>query len=261
MSTSTLCTLWKVTSKSGAAIRITNFEADLIYAGEVYTAVPLENTEIQLAAGLSPDDAEITIPLVEPFSATKLLGGFWRGARVEIKVINWANLAAAPESQHTGYLGEVAMNNLVLMPQYRSLSQLMNTPVGDTYTETCRHTLGDAGCKKNLAAFTFTGTVTSVIDKQRFSTSVVQADNYFHKGKITFNSGANSGLSEETWANTGAALTLFKPMVEVVSIGDAIVLVAGDDKTLATCRDKFANSVNFGGFPWTPGRTRTFTYP
>lgn len=259
--TDTFCTLWKITPRAGVAIRVCNFEADLTYQAEVYTALPLEPTEVLMASGLSPDNAEITVPLIEPFTVTKLLGGYWRGARVEVKVIDWSNLAASPESEHAGYLGEVTLDNLRLTPQYRSLAQAMNQAVGDLYSETCRYLLGDAGCKKDLTAFTFTGTVTAVTDNQQFTVSVVQADGYFHKGKITFTSGDNNGLSEEIINNDDGALILFRPMVGTVAIGNAVTLIAGDDKTLATCRDKFANAINFGGEPHLSGRNRLFHYP
>lgn len=261
MPTTNFITLWKVTSKSGSEVRVCNYESDLTYAAQVYTAIPLEPTQVQMAAGLSPDNAEITIPLVAPFTTTKLLGGFWRGARVVMTVLEYDNLAGTPARRHIGHIGEVTHNNLVLTPQYRSLSQMLNQPVGDTYQKTCRHQLGDEGCTKDLTAFTFTAEVTAVEDNQQFTVDEVQADDYFHKGKIIFTSGDNNGLEEEIISNDGGELILFVPMVGTVAIGNAVTLIAGDDKTLATCRDKFANAINHGGAHYLPGRSTTFTYP
>jgi uncharacterized phage protein (TIGR02218 family) len=36
---------------------------------------------------------------------------------------------------------------------------------------------------------------------------------------------------------------------------------AGCDKRLATCRDRFANAVNFRGFPHIPGNDFVISYP
>jgi hypothetical protein len=39
-----------------------------------------------------------------------------------------------------------------------------------------------------------------------------------------------------------------------VAIGDGLKLTAGCDHVIQTCRTKFANEVNYGGFPWIPTR-------
>jgi uncharacterized phage protein (TIGR02218 family) len=36
-------------------------------------------------------------------------------------------------------------------------------------------------------------------------------------------------------------------------VGDAFRIAAGCDKRFSTCREKFANAVNFRGFPHMPG--------
>jgi uncharacterized phage protein (TIGR02218 family) len=38
-----------------------------------------------------------------------------------------------------------------------------------------------------------------------------------------------------------------------VAVGDAFQVVAGCDKRFETCRTKFANHLNFRGFPHMPG--------
>jgi uncharacterized phage protein (TIGR02218 family) len=37
-----------------------------------------------------------------------------------------------------------------------------------------------------------------------------------------------------------------------MKVGAAVTAMAGCDKSLATCRDRFGNSLNFGGFPYMP---------
>jgi uncharacterized phage protein (TIGR02218 family) len=48
-------------------------------------------------------------------------------------------------------------------------------------------------------------------------------------------------------------LSLWQRASRPVAPGDAFVVTAGCDKTLATCRDRFANVANFRGFPHMPG--------
>ena len=42
--------------------------------------------------------------------------------------------------------------------------------------------------------------------------------------------------------------------------GDAFTIVAGCDKRFATCKAKFANPLNFRGFPHLPGNDAAYGY-
>ena len=46
-----------------------------------------------------------------------------------------------------------------------------------------------------------------------------------------------------------------------IAPGDAFIVTAGCDKLFATCRDRFANVVNFRGFPHIPGNDFVTSYP
>lgn len=76
---------------------------------------------------------------------------------------------------------------------------------------------------------------------------------YFDGGLITFTSGACVGLSMEVKAYVPGQITLHLPLPYAVAAGDGYSLIAGCDKSLATCRDRFANVVNFRGEPYLPG--------
>jgi uncharacterized phage protein (TIGR02218 family) len=84
-------------------------------------------------------------------------------------------------------------------------------------------------------------------------------------GRLVWTSGANAGLAVEVKAHThgtgSARLSLFLPMPDPIAIGDGFTVTAGCDKTLATCRDRFSNVVNFGGFPHMPGNDFALSYP
>ncbi len=50
-------------------------------------------------------------------------------------------------------------------------------------------------------------------------------------------------------------------MPEPIAPGDAFTVTAGCDKRFATCRDRFANTVNFRGFPHIPGNDFIVSVP
>lgn len=79
---------------------------------------------------------------------------------------------------------------------------------------------------------------------------------YFDYGLITFTSGLNIGLSMEVKNYAPGVIVLQLPMPYAVAPGDAYTMIAGCDRTLPTCRDRFANVVNFRGEPYLPGIDR-----
>src|SRR5262249_58196505 len=83
------------------------------------------------------------------------------------------------------------------------------------------------------------------------------AAGWFVRGLVTFASGPNAGRSQEvkrhTLAGTDATIELWQPMARAIAAGDTFTVTAGCDKQLATCKARFANAINFRGFPHMPG--------
>ena len=88
---------------------------------------------------------------------------------------------------------------------------------------------------------------------------------FFDQGILTFTSGANAGRKSEVLTHRrdddGDHIALWQPMAEAIEAGDAFTVSAGCDKRFSTCRDRFANSVNFRGFPQIPGNDFALSYP
>lgn len=56
-------------------------------------------------------------------------------------------------------------------------------------------------------------------------------------------------------------IELWHPIRAEIAPGDALRLVAGCDKRMATCREKFNNLISFQGFPDIPGDDWSLTDP
>jgi uncharacterized phage protein (TIGR02218 family) len=56
-------------------------------------------------------------------------------------------------------------------------------------------------------------------------------------------------------------LALWQAMAQPIAPGDGFTVTAGCDKQFPTCHDKFANVVNFRGFPHIPGNDFVISYP
>jgi uncharacterized phage protein (TIGR02218 family) len=111
----------------------------------------------------------------------------------------------------------------------------------------------------DLGPWTSAGTVATACDYRRFIASGLDAfkDGLFRRGLVTWTSGANAGLAMEvkTHTNIGGVVTieLSLPMPDAIAAGDGFSIQAGCDKTWETCRQRFGNGDNFGGFPHMPG--------
>ena len=111
----------------------------------------------------------------------------------------------------------------------------------------------------SLTVFNGTGAVTQVLDSFEFLASGLSgvASGVLTRGKLVWTSGLNNGLAVEIKAHSSSAgvsrIAIALPMGAPVVVGDTFSATAGCDRTFATCRDRFANTVNFGGFPHMPG--------
>ncbi len=125
-------------------------------------------------------------------------------------------------------------------------------------------------------AFARDAVVATVIDNQReFTITVTEAradagdfsTDWFKYGAVIWESG-NNFLAEgllvmevKQWTQGTKTVELFLDMPFEIQVGDKLIIYAGCDKKLATCRDKFANAINFRGFPYLPGQHELVTGP
>lgn len=220
----------------------------------------LEASSIATAAGLGVDNLELTtLNDGSLFTTDDILQGRWRSADFRIFRYNWSanpiTIANDVETLIRGTFGEITLNKETLKLELRGLTQKLQQPIGSVSTKTCRARLGDSKCTKDLTAFTFNGTVTSVVSASTFTSSSIasQADGYFTEGLLTWTSGSNAGISEKIRSHTtGGNISLILPMVKSIQPLDTFTIIAGCNKTLETCRDKFSNVLNFQGEPHRP---------
>ena len=82
-------------------------------------------------------------------------------------------------------------------------------------------------------------------------------DGHFTGGRLVFTGGANVGFATEVKRHPRATArsrsSSGRRAPQPIAPGDAFTVTAGCDKRFATCRAKFANGVNFRGFPHMPG--------
>lgn len=88
-------------------------------------------------------------------------------------------------------------------------------------------------------------------------------DPYFEGGVAVWETGANAGVAREVigWNQGGRVLSLLAPPPFAPAVGDILRIQPGCDKRWATCRDRFANHLNFRGEPLVPGANAILETP
>jgi uncharacterized phage protein (TIGR02218 family) len=245
----------------GTHLGFTDHDRDLTFDGTTFEAASgFTATDIKDAVGLGVDNLEVSSALrSDALNEDDLAAGLYDDAAVEIWRVNWDD-PAQRVLMRSGSLGEVRRSGLSFTAEVRSLAHYLQQPKGRLYQYGCDADLGDSRCTVDLddPAFRGTGTVTAASSLRVVTATGLDsfAGDWFTRGLVTFASGANAGRAQEVKrhvAGTEATIELWQPMAHAIAPGDTFTITAGCDKHFATCQAKFANAVNFRGFPHMPG--------
>lgn len=248
--------------RGGQVLRMTDHDEPITRGGQTWRPLcGLRRTATSISAGLDVNGQD--------------LSGYFEGGGITADLIDAGELdgataftdlvdVRAPDAYDLipllpGRVADIETERDTFTLQLNDDAELLQQQFGEVTSPDCRANLGDARCKKTLAAFTMTGAVTSVIDGRTYGVSIVQPAGFFDYGEATFTSGENAGLRFEIRTSTPGRLSLFLPTWLPVAAGAGIRLVAGCDKTRATCRTRFGNVINFRGEPDLPGVTALTT--
>lgn len=255
----TLATCWHIARRDGEVLGFTDHDQNMVVDGVTYLAkTGFTPTAVESRANLAVDNLDIEGVIdAEIIREEDIHAGKYDYAEITIFMVNYENVTQGKLALRRGWMGEVALNRGQFVAELRGLSQQLSQVIGELYSPLCRAQLGDARCKISLAAYTVTGTVTAATSRLICEDSGrTEEAGYFNSGKITFNSGANEGISMEVKSFFEGQLILSLPMPYAIQVGDGYTLVAGCDKTLETCKATFENVVNFRGEPHVPGTDR-----
>lgn len=124
-----------------------------------------------------------------------------------------------------------------------------------TYQSPCNHVLYDVRCKVLESSFTFAGTVNAVsTDGLTLTVNGLDASKgvgWAKGGRIDIATTNDPRLILDHTATDQVKLLV---PYRTSPLNSAVNVRAGCDHTLATCKSKFDNVVNFGGFAFVPTR-------
>lgn len=267
--TTTLSWCWRIIRVDGVSFGFTDHDAVLTFNGTDFEPESgFAASEIRSGSDLSVDaqDAEGVLTS-DRITETDIIDGRWDAAQVELWRVNWAD-PSQRVLMRRGAIGQIRRGRLAFVAEMRSLAHVLNQTVGRAYQASCDVALGDIRCGVDLEAPAFKGigTVLATIRDRGFLASGLAAfaPGWFASGTVEWTSGNSVGRRAEVMmhdaSDTGITITLLEVPVRALGVGDSFVIRAGCDKRLETCRDRFANAVNFRGFPNIPGQDAVLRY-
>ncbi|MBI1236697.1 MAG: DUF2163 domain-containing protein [Alphaproteobacteria bacterium] len=256
----TLAWCWRVERRDGQVSGFTDHDGDLVFDGVTYRAATgLSGADIDTRLGRESGSGEVSGVFEDSaLRESDLANGVWSGAQVQIYRTDWSDVSLRVKVW-TGELGEVRHDGVSFRADLNGLSRRLERSIGRIYSRHCDASFGDARCglDASLPAYRGAGMVTGQ-GPAGFVVSGLSgfAEGWFSSGWLDWTSGAASGQRQRVISHHvsgGQVLIKLEGDNSASGIGDGFVVTAGCDKRHATCRDKFANILNFRGFAFLPG--------
>lgn len=267
-----LAQCWRIERTDGVTQAFTSFDQPLTVDGITYQpANSFSASQLASDTEMSVADVELLGALDSAdIRAADLLAGVYDHAEVELFLVDWGDLSLPRTVVRRGWIGTISQAGIAFRAELRGLGQRIQQPVIDSYSPECRVDLFSAKCGASRAAFAVAATVTSLTDgalgvsadnRVFYASSLGQGEGWFDYGEVHWTGGANAGRKTEVRSFKGGRIELWEPMGLDIAVGDTFTIHAGCDKSPATCRDKFANILNFRGEPHVPGNDAMLRYP
>lgn len=262
MTTTTIARAWSVRRADGLTLGFTDHDRQLGFGGiDFRPDRGLTARALVQATGLSVDNSEATGALSDDaITERDLMAGRWDDAQLRMWEVDWTDVARR-KLVFRGTLGEVARANGAFRAELRGLSEQLNAPQGRVYHRRCSARLGDTTCKVDLtvAGLSVLQRVEGLDEGRIFTFTGFPsfAANWFEQGRIEVLSGPAEGMhgmikNDTAFPGGRRVIELWSALGILPATGDQVRLTAGCDKAAATCRLKFANFLNFRGFPHLP---------
>ena len=265
----TLCRCWILTRRDGAVLGFTDHDEDILLQETMCRAGSgLTGSEVSARLGFAVDGAEISGALEgDRLAEADLAAGRYDAARIDMYIVDWTE-PSLYVLMTSSILGEVRREDGAFVAELRGLADRLAQETGRLFKAGCSADLGDAACGVDLSGppYRASGDIVSLLGTSAFVANGIDDfdPGWFTAGRLLWTGGANDALAVEVKRHRiegdSVILELWQAMPEPLAIADTFVVTAGCDKRFATCRDRFANAVNFRGFPHIPGNDFVMRY-
>jgi hypothetical protein len=249
----------------GGAAYYTDWTSDVFYGGNLYISTPDMEVKLPINDGLfGENECKVAIPLVSGDStndtfAERISNGQPHAPVVCIvREILKSTLAGPSQTVNSVFSGRVHItaknhrgrSDKILLRCRPIKAQLATISVGIPCHHLCANGLGDVSCKVDMGISNRTvAAVISVIDGREVTLSAngiieAAANRFFHRGYIEFE---DLFIGIQEWRSAEPLKFFMVEQPPAHWAGQVVSVVAGCDKSIDTCRGRFANEANFLG--------------
>jgi len=223
----------------------------VLYESQEYSPSPIKRDRIKQTTDRRKDSLKLTFPRSDSFAnqyigfapeeqTTVTIRRAHRGDPDEEFVVYWKGRV----------VGAKATENTIEIECESVFTSIRRPGLRARYELTCRHTLYGRACSVNREAFKHEGTVLSVNGPNMTVEGAGSfADGYFTGGILLSPTGATRFIT----AHTSDDIQLSRPLDTNIA-NQTVEIYPGCDHLKETCKNKFNNLPNFGGFPHIPVR-------
>lgn len=258
--------LYTITTIQNDIYRYTNYDFDLIVAGELYRSDgPIISRDgITLSLGMEVDNLSVTIDVTdeETFESLRIVQAFHNGqmdgARFKLERIFMDASTPTDTSAGTIKLFEGRIiepefdRNTIQASVASDLDELNVQMPRNLYQPSCSNTLFDHACGLNRENYALETVIAAGSTASRILCDINQPQGWFTQGVIEFLEGGNKGLKRTIRLHELDVLLLTLPLLEDPEVGQRIKVYPGCDKRLETCQNRFNNFARFRGAPFIP---------
>jgi uncharacterized phage protein (TIGR02218 family) len=258
---STVCFCWKISLANGTVLGFTDHDENLVFGAVTYSPSDLiDPTALRYENNLGEDFQDIDGVITDDrITEDDIINGFWNGATVEVYLVNWKNTNER-KLVRFGEIGKVTRKVGKFVAEVSGMTSMLSQERGRFYQSMCDARLGDTRCGVDLSlpVYNGSGAIVEVLSDTdvRVSGLLSFDDKFFSRGYATFNTGIlqtkKVHVAVHRRIGSNAFLTFNEATTKDMQAGDVFNIVAGCNKSLSACTNKFNNVTNFRGFPHIP---------
>jgi len=238
-------------TKGSTINRFTSHYSDVEYSGNTYTASPIRHQGINQSGEVERVTIEVTFPKSSSFASTFFTPNYSNVQTLTILRRHHDEASGFEVMWKGRVISYEARDDEVVLSCESIQTAIRGGGLRGKFHRTCRHSLYDDNCGLDINSFYTSATVDS-IDGFDVTVSVAsgdEQDNNYYRGGVMEKDGEFSFIRQDV----GNVLTL-QYLIEGLTAGDTVNIAPGCNLSLSTCKDKFSNELNFGGFPYIPNK-------
>jgi uncharacterized phage protein (TIGR02218 family) len=264
--------IWTITRTDGEILRFTSKDTDLTWGGQTYSSC--DSLSPSASENVSEVDAAGTMDLsgaIGPDGITEreLYSGLYDGAIAEAWLVPWSG-SGMPKRLLKGTFGPVEQTPTGFKVELLGDgAKLMQSPLIELIQPGCRWLsrkyggFGGPFCGVDLGPLTVTGTIDSATGQRSFVDAArAETAGYFTRGRVTFTTGSNAGISAEIKEHTaGGNFELWPRLTFPIAAGDQYSMTPGctgihEASGGTNGCEAWNNKARYGGFLKVPGRDK-----